>query len=166
MNNRTTAALHLGAAYVAAFDLGVPVAQVTVRPCNRALGFVQVGPDRHPVLRALGFVQLGPDRHPVLTLSELEARLKVAVASFVGEDMFIGARSTSSCTDMERAQRIAEQMRECGDTREAQDIIKAAMDSVRVTLAANERNVHRIAEALVREGTLNAHELQQVIGGE
>jgi ATP-dependent Zn protease len=149
MNNRKTA-LSLGAVAATAFDLGVPVANITVVPCNNALGFVQ----------------FGTRRITIPTLSDLEARLKVAVASVVGEEMFNGERSTSCTADLMRAHRIAEQMQQLGDNREPIAIVQAAMSSVRTTLGSQERNVRRIADALVREGSLNAHAFQQVIGGE
>lgn len=149
MHNRKTA-LHLGAVAAAAFDLGIPVAQITVVPCNSALGFVQFAPER--------------SAEP--TLKELEARLQVLVVSAVGEELFSGGRTTACASDLMRAQRLAEQMHQCGDPREPLAIVAAAMDSVRVTLNANARNVQRLADALMREGTLSAHAFQQVIGGE
>jgi len=137
------------------------VAQVTITPRGLALGYVRQTPDEDPLLE---------------TVSELEGQIVVCLAGSAAEALALGERSTGAANDFDQAWGIARRMVLAGLTelgvvnetaltkaqlyRTIRGIVEEAGRRVQEVLADHQTQLLRLADALVREETVDGDTLR------
>lgn len=140
------------------------VATVTVTPRGRAMGYVRTNP---------------PDDHYLYTLPMLEARIQVALAGFLAEELVCGQGSTGATADFQQVSELARRIVSGGMSRmgivdtdtmnkaaaadEVQRIIQGQQDLVSAFLAEHQTLLEKVADQLVRAEVVDGPALRQLI---
>ncbi len=172
---RLTAVHEAGHALIAALDPEAdPIEKATILPQGRAAGFVMQSPNQDRLFE---------------TRARLRARIRVAVAGRVAEEIVFGEDSitTGAASDIEQATNVARQMVMAygmsdlgfirfdpqdaalhdGDNppvREIRRIIEAALEHVAKEIVARRDTLLALADELEARETLSGHDILTIIG--
>ena len=119
--------------------------RVSIEPGAKALGFA-----------AVRVVETVP------TTADIETEIMLSLALLQAEQSYFGHLHSQQAA--RAVMSGIEKLVELGDTRSADDILESLSDRVNGIIRDQEGNIDRVAQALVREGSLDSNGLQQVIG--